>query len=86
MRHHEVSTWITMMLTSGQDVPQCNTGCQDLVQSVDRQQNFGEMIAALLPRLTVYGLWSLLFLIDLKIVCTQIYSIYPSEISDSIDD
>ena len=90
------------------EMPQCNTCCQDLVQTVDKQQDIGELIAPLLPRqnkvslfhvplpqkkknspygpgldsktavldisasnametwvwLTVYGLWSLSFLID----------------------
>ncbi|CAO2637210.1 Small glutamine-rich tetratricopeptide repeat-containing protein beta [Lemmus lemmus] len=32
------------------EMPQCNTCCQDPVQTVDKQQDIGELIVPLLPR------------------------------------
>ncbi|KAM7340062.1 hypothetical protein ACRRTK_000677 [Alexandromys fortis] len=57
MRHHDVSTWIRTTLTTGRDDPQCNTGCQDPVQTVDKQQDPGELIAPLLPRQNKASTW-----------------------------
>ena len=48
-----------MMLTTGQDAPGQHL-CQDLVQIVDKQQDFGEFIAPLLPRQNKVSLFHVL--------------------------
>ncbi|KAM7332537.1 hypothetical protein ACRRTK_009245 [Alexandromys fortis] len=40
------------------EMPQFNTCCQDLVQTVDTQQDLGELIAPLLPRQNKVSTWT----------------------------